>query len=197
MIDFPEGTAVVYCEGAYNTPNGKTAHGLVRFTNRYTVKSVIDSRYAGQDAGMVIDRKDKNIPIFTSLDAVLNEAKKPEYFVVGLAPDGGRLSKEARTDVKKALSAGLHVDCGLHDYLSDDPDLTNLAKKNNVRIRDIRKSPKAADLHFFCGKIEEVKSLKVAVLGTDSAVGKRTTAWLLVHALEKAGLKGNRKENYR
>jgi len=24
--------AIVYCEGAFNTPNGKTAHGLVRFT---------------------------------------------------------------------------------------------------------------------------------------------------------------------
>ena len=27
--------AIVYCEEAFNTPNGKTAHGLVRFTERY------------------------------------------------------------------------------------------------------------------------------------------------------------------
>ena len=26
----PEGRAIVYCEGAFNTTNGKTAHGLVR-----------------------------------------------------------------------------------------------------------------------------------------------------------------------
>jgi uncharacterized NAD-dependent epimerase/dehydratase family protein len=31
--------------------------------------------------------------------------------------------------------------------------------------------------------------LKIAVLGTDSAIGKRTTAWLLVHALNEAGYK--------
>jgi uncharacterized NAD-dependent epimerase/dehydratase family protein len=35
--------------------------------------------------------------------------------------------------------------------------------------------------------VEEVKSFKVAVLGTDSAVGKRTTAWMLVQALQEGG----------
>jgi uncharacterized NAD-dependent epimerase/dehydratase family protein len=189
MIQFPEGTAVVYCEGAYNTPNGKTAHGLVRFTQRYNIRSVIDSRYSGQDAGMVIDQKKRNIPIYASIESVLERGQKPDFFVVGLAPDGGRLSSSARENVKKAITAGMHVDCGLHDYLTDDMEITDLARKNGVRIRDIRKSPKPADLHFFCGKIEEVNSLKVAVLGTDSAVGKRTTAWLLVHALRQAGYK--------
>ena len=47
--------AVVYCEGAFHTPNGKTAHGLVRFTERYHIRAVIDSRYKGSDAGMVLD----------------------------------------------------------------------------------------------------------------------------------------------
>ena len=48
-----DGNAIVYCEGFFNTPEGKTAHGLVRFTERYRVLSVIDSRYAGQDAGIL------------------------------------------------------------------------------------------------------------------------------------------------
>jgi uncharacterized NAD-dependent epimerase/dehydratase family protein len=56
-----------------------------------------------------------------------------------------------------------------------------------VAIRDIRKSPPRSELHFFSGKIDEVTALKVAILGTDSAVGKRTTAWKLVDALERAG----------
>jgi uncharacterized NAD-dependent epimerase/dehydratase family protein len=43
------------------------------------------------------------------------------------------------------------------------------------------------NLHFFTGKIEEVTSPKVALLGTDSAVGKRTTAWVLSDALEARG----------
>ncbi len=44
-------------------------------------------------------------------------------------------------------------------------------------------------MHFFSGKIEKVKCPKIAILGTDSAIGKRTTAWLLVHAFRKRGKK--------
>ena len=44
---FPEGRAIVYCEGAFGTTNGKTGHGLVRFTRRYRVLSVVDSELAG------------------------------------------------------------------------------------------------------------------------------------------------------
>lgn len=55
MVEFPEGNAIVYCEGAFATTNGKTAHGLVRRTKRYRVLSVIDSRHRGKDAGEVLD----------------------------------------------------------------------------------------------------------------------------------------------
>jgi uncharacterized NAD-dependent epimerase/dehydratase family protein len=58
-----------------------------------------------------------------------------------------------------------------------------------VTLRDVRRPPPRDRLHFFSGKITEVRALKLAVLGTDSAVGKRTTAWLLVDALARAGWK--------
>jgi uncharacterized NAD-dependent epimerase/dehydratase family protein len=64
-----------------------------------------------------------------------------------------------------------------------------LAEHNNVTIRDVRRTPPRSQLHFFSGKIEEVKALKLAVLGTDSAVGKRTTAVKLNQALNAAGIK--------
>jgi uncharacterized NAD-dependent epimerase/dehydratase family protein len=57
-----------------------------------------------------------------------------------------------------------------------------------VSLRDVRKPPPKDLLHFFSGRIEEVQSIVIAVLGTDSAVGKRTTAWLLVDALNRAEL---------
>jgi uncharacterized NAD-dependent epimerase/dehydratase family protein len=79
------------------------------------------------------------------------------------------------------------VDSGLHDFLSDDAPLAALAKRHGVRIRDIRKPPPRSALHFFTGRIEKVQALKIAILGTDSAVGKRTTAWLLVKGLCRRG----------
>ncbi len=191
MAEFSEGSAIVYCEGAYATTNGKTAHGLVRRTRRYRIVSVVDSRYGGKDAGEVLDGRPNGIPIYTDIHEAVHKAAlygiPATHFVVGLAPDGGRLSRTGREDVKKAIEYGLNVDCGLHDLLSEDKEMVRLARTHNVRIRDIRKPPPRDRLHFFSGKIAEVGSLKIAVLGTDSAIGKRTTAWLLVEAFEKAG----------
>ena len=184
--------AIVYCGGAFNTPSGKTAHGLVRFTERYQVQAVIDPQYAGKDARGVLDGINTGIPVVNDLAEALEVAIKhggAEAFVIGLAPDGGRLPDDAREVVKEAIAHGLHVDSGLHDFLSDDPVIAALAKEKKVRIRDIRKPPDRKDLHFFSGKIEEVNCLKLAVLGTDSAIGKRTTAWIIVHGLRKAGYK--------
>jgi uncharacterized NAD-dependent epimerase/dehydratase family protein len=188
-----EGTAVVYCEGAFGTTNGKTAHGLVRRSRRYRVLCIVDSRRAGADAGEALDGKANGIPVVASLGeaAALGRARgtPATHFVVGLAPDGGRLDAKARGDVREALRLGLHVDCGLHDFLSEDAELVQAAKVSGARIRDIRKPPPRSELHFFSGKIEEVTSFRVAVLGTDSAIGKRTTAWLLVDALDAAGFR--------
>lgn len=188
----PDGNAVVYCEAAYRTPNGKTAHGLVRFTRRYRVASVIDSTSAGEDAGDFLGSGPVGLPIVPDLSEALAVARDRElpatHFVIGLAPDGGRLSDKARLDVMDALGRGLHVDSGLHDYLSDDPELAALARARGCRIRDVRKPPPIRDLHFFSGKIDQVKALRIAVLGTDSAIGKRTTTAIVTNALDEKGI---------
>lgn len=192
MKESIDGRALVYCEGAFNTPNGKTAHGLVRFTERYEVVGVLDSNYAGRDAGDVLDGKPAGIPVYASLYDALQPLKAagklPGTLVIGLAPDGGRLPAEARADIRKALQLGWNVDSGLHDFLTNDAELMALARKHGCRVRDVRKTPDRDALHFFSGEIEEVSCLKLAVLGTDSALGKRTTAWILVHALRDAGI---------
>jgi uncharacterized NAD-dependent epimerase/dehydratase family protein len=162
----PEGRAIAYCEGAFGTPYGKTAHGLVRRTARYDVVAVVDA----------------------AVDAAREAGRPATHLVIGLAPDGGRLPPEGREAVRHALTLGLDVDSGLHDFLGDDPELAALAAERGVRIRDVRRPPPRSRLHFYCGKIDEVDSFRVAVLGTDSGVGKRTTAWLLVDALRDAGL---------
>jgi uncharacterized NAD-dependent epimerase/dehydratase family protein len=193
MKEFPEGNAIVYCEGAFNTTNGKTAHGLVRFTNRYRVIAVIDSRYAGQDAGQALDGRANQIPVYKSLQEAVKKSEVSKFpathFVVGLAPDGGRLSESVRNDISNAITHGLNIDCGLHDYLIEDNEMMALAARHQVEIRDIRKPPPVHALHFFSGQIEKVKSLKIAVLGTDSAIGKRTTAWMIVNGLNQQNIR--------
>lgn len=191
MSGFPEGNAIVYCQGGFGTTNGKTAHGLVRRTERYRVLSVVDARHAGCDAGLVLDTRAKGIMIHEDIDRALKAARsegiRPTHLVIGLAPDGGRMSGDVRRDVLGAVRLGLNIDSGLHDFLAEDDEISALAAEHGVTLRDIRKTPSHKDLHFFTGRIEEVASRKVAVLGTDSAVGKRTTAWILVDALRAAG----------
>jgi uncharacterized NAD-dependent epimerase/dehydratase family protein len=187
---FPEGVAVVYCEGAFGSPPGKTAHGLVRRTARYQVLAVVDSEYAGRDAGEVLDCRPAHIPIVESIPAALERAapgRPATHLVIGLAPDGGRLPPPVRHDIQQAIRLGLNVDCGLHDFLSEDAEISQLARRVGVQLRDIRKPPPRAELHSFSGKIEQVSALKIAVLGTDSAVGKRTTAWLLADEFNRRG----------
>ncbi|HKQ62982.1 MAG TPA: DUF1611 domain-containing protein [Candidatus Polarisedimenticolaceae bacterium] len=177
----PEGIALVYCEGALGTPNGKTAHGLIRRSARYRIAAVIDSRQAGADAGEVLDGRPCGIPVLADLDGAAGIPAT--HFVIGLAPDGGRLGDDARAAIHRALERGLNVDSGLHDFVGDDPVAARLARERGLIIRDVRRTPPRSALHFFSGKIEQVDCLRVAVLGTDSAVGKRTTAWLLADAL--------------
>ena len=186
-----DGDAVVYCSGAFSTTYGKTAHGLVRFTRRYRVRAVIDPECAGKDAGELLDGTRCGIPIVATLDEALAVARraggKLRYFVVGLATDGGRVSSELRLAARRAIEAGLSVDNGLHEFFSDDPQLVRLADQHAVTLRDVRKTAPRHQLHAFSGRIERVEALRVAVLGTDSAIGKRTTAWILLHALHAAG----------
>lgn len=191
MSLLPEGNAIVYCRGAFGTTYGKTAHGLVRRTDRYRVLSVVDDTLAGRDAGYLIDGKPSEIPIFADIpQAVAASRQTPwpaTHLVIGLATDGGYIPDAVKVDIAHAITLGLSVDSGLHEFITENDTLAALARQFGVTLRDVRKPPARRDLHFFSGKISEVTSLVVAVLGTDSAVGKRTTAWLLVDAFRERG----------
>ncbi|MEL6382985.1 MAG: DUF1611 domain-containing protein, partial [Cyanobacteria bacterium J06626_18] len=60
-------TALVYCEKEFGLVDGKTAAGLVRHSESYTIVGVIDSSLAGKDAGEALGDKKNNIPIFATL----------------------------------------------------------------------------------------------------------------------------------
>lgn len=189
MID---GNALVYCDEYFDTIWGKTAHGLVRFTERYHVVGLVDSKHPGEDAGDVLEGKPNGIEIFADIDSAVGRFRESQtpitHFVFGIATDGGRLTEKMHADVLHALDLGLHVDCGMHFFLSDDPEFARLAKKRGVQIRDIRKTPPRHELHSYTGRIKEVESFRIAMLGTDSSIGKRTIAWKFVEAFRKRGI---------
>lgn len=182
--------AIVITGGKLDTISAKTAHGLIRGSDRFNIVAVIDSKHHGKDAGDVLDGKKRNIPAYASIAEFSKSARvTATYCIVGLATKGGVIPDSLRIELQEALEHGYGLINGLHEYISDIPELAALAKKKGVEIIDVRKPKKFKDLHFWSGKIKEVKCPKIAVLGTDCALGKRTTTRFLVDAMRKAGYK--------
>ncbi|WP_083607834.1 DUF1611 domain-containing protein [Thalassospira sp. TSL5-1] len=183
-------TAIVYCEANFGLDDGKTANGLVRHSEKYDILSVIDSTQTGRDTGVLLDGKANGIPVLAHLDAAFEHGQRiPNYFIYGMAPATGMLSVDERDIVLDALNRGLHVVNGLHEFLNDDPEFVLASQANNVDIIDIRKPRPKNDLRLFTGNVSKIPCPRIAVLGTDCAIGKRTTASILTRALIARGIK--------
>lgn len=63
------------------------------------------------------------------------------------------------------------------------------ATASDVEILDVRRPRDKKDMRLFSGRIDTVTCPRIAVLGTDSAIGKRTTATILTQALNERGIK--------
>ncbi len=183
-------TAIIYCEDNFGRIDGKTANGLIRYSEKYKILAVIDSTKAGQDCGTVLDDSPNDIPICRDLAEALKVAGgTPDSFIYGMAPLSGMLSKDERTIMLGAINLGMNIVNGLHQFLNDDPEFAAASAKNNVTILDVRKPRDKKDLKVFSGRISEVTCPCIAVLGTDGAIGKRTTATILTKALNDYGIK--------
>lgn len=181
--------AAILTGGLYATSNAKTAHGLVRGPSRFELVGLVDAASAGRDAGDVLDGVPRNIPIHATLGELLARGPSPAWLVIGVATSGGVLPPELRAVVLEALERGIGVVNGLHELVGDDPHFSAAARSSGARIFDIRRPKPRRELHFWSGAIAQVRAPRVAVLGTDCALGKRTTAQLLVAACASRGLR--------
>lgn len=179
--------AIILTNGMLNTPNAKTAHGLIRGTDRFEITGVLDGETAGQDAGVLLDGKHRGIPIFTDLDTALLAVPETTHLIIGIATHGGVLPDDMVLLLEDAIRRKLHLVNGLHDYLSERPALQALAAANGVTLQDIRKPKHRSEMHFWSGEIYDVTCPIIAVLGMDCAMGKRTTARLLKEACLSSG----------
>jgi uncharacterized NAD-dependent epimerase/dehydratase family protein len=181
----PKTRAMIYADRLYHCADGKTAHGLVRCSKKFDIVCVIDSTLPIGDAAEFIDGKKKNIPLLNNLDEAFVQTN-PDVFIIGAVSEGGLLPKGYEHAVEWALSKGLDVISGLHQFLSDDPHYIQQANKHHCTITDIRKLFRDHKI-FYTGAIKNVQSVRIALIGTDSAIGKRTLAVLLVEELKKRG----------
>lgn len=183
-------TAVVYCEANFGAIDGKTASGLVRHSEKYRILSVIDRQRSGLDSGDVLDGTPNGIPVCEDLEHAITLAGcVPDFFIFGIAPASGVLSPAERGVILDALGRGMNIVSGLHEFLGDDPEFRDAKALHQVTIRDVRRPRDKKDLRTFSGRIATVTCPRIAVLGTDCAIGKRTTATLLARSLNDRGIR--------
>ncbi|MES2731226.1 MAG: DUF1611 domain-containing protein [Bacteroidota bacterium] len=185
-----DGTAIILTNGFQDPNSAKTAHGLVRGTDRYHIRAVIDPKNAGKEAGELLDGQPRGIPIFETVQAFLASGlEKVDFAIIGIATKGGVFPREMQPSVEAVLRAGISMVSGLHEYLGDIPELAALAHEHQVKIIDIRRPKHKSQLHFWTGDIDKVTCPRVAILGTDCNMGKRTTTRFLTEAANQAGLR--------
>jgi uncharacterized NAD-dependent epimerase/dehydratase family protein len=169
----------------------KTAHGLLRDSQRFEVLAVIDTKDAGADAGEILDGTHRNIPVLRSIEEAINRFSSIDYLIIGVATVGGVLSESLHTLILQAINSGLGIINGLHDQLGARQEIVDLAKKFRVELIDVRKPKPISELHFWTGDIFKVDVPIIAFLAMDCAMGKRTTAKLI---MEACALKGQHAE---
>ena len=163
-------------EGFSHDPHyGKTMRGIVHY-GPDPVVAILDSARVGAEH--------EGIPIVGTVDEAL--VYEPTVAVVGVATQGGRFPPAWRELLKASIAAGLDVESGLHEFLSDDPELMALARKRGVTLRDLRKPPEG--LNVPTGANLRVDATIVLTVGSDCAIGKKTVAVELDLEARRRGL---------
>ena len=164
-------------EGFSHDPHyGKTMHGIIRY-GPDPVVAIVDSARAGEEH--------EGIPIVGSVEEALQYA--PTVAVVGVATQGGRFPPAWRALLRDSITAGLDVESGLHEFLSEDPELTELAREHGVVLRDLRRPPEG--LNVPTGANLEIDAKIVLTVGSDCAIGKKTVAVELDLEARRRGLR--------
>jgi uncharacterized NAD-dependent epimerase/dehydratase family protein len=167
---------LVLGEGFSHDPHyGKTMRGIIRY-GPDPVVAILDSERAGEDH--------EGIPIVGTVEEAL--PYEPTVAVVGVATQGGRFPPAWRDLLRASIAAGLDVESGLHEFVSEDPELTELARVHGVVLRDLRKAP--AGLNVPTGANLEVDATIVLTVGSDCAIGKKTVAVELDLEARKRGI---------
>ena len=142
---------------------GKTMRGIVRYGSDPVV-AILDSQRVGETH--------EGIPIVGSVEDAL--PFEPTVAIVGVATQGGRFPPAWRELLRSCIAAGLDIESGLHEFVSEDPELSALAVQHGVVLRDLRRPP--VGLSVPTGANLEVDASIVLTVGSDCAIGKKTVA---------------------
>jgi uncharacterized NAD-dependent epimerase/dehydratase family protein len=172
----PPERLLILAEGFSGDPHyGKTARGVLAYGERPVV-ALLDSERAGEEQS--------GVPILATVEEAMGY--EPTTALVGVATAGGRFPPAWRELLGQAISSGLDIENGLHQFLADDDELSALARAHGVELRDLRRPP--AGLNVPTGRNLELPTRNVLTVGSDCAIGKMTVSLELDRAAQRRGL---------
>jgi uncharacterized NAD-dependent epimerase/dehydratase family protein len=117
------------------------------------------------------------------MDIAHAAAKGAKSFILGFANSGGVLDKKWLPYILEAMDNGMDIVSGLHDKLSDFPEIVEKAQQTQQQLLDIR-HPKA---EFVTGTGVKRTGKRLLTVGTDCSVGKMYTSLSLEKSMKKLG----------
>ncbi len=155
---------LILAEGFSADPHyGKTMRGVLRY-RRQEVVAILDSTRAGE--------REDGVPVVATVEEALRE--RPTAALVGVATQGGRFPPAWRELLRACIRSGLDVENGLHEFLSEDAELRELAARHRVELRDLRRPPEG--LGVPSGENLALPARIALTVGSDCAIGKMTVS---------------------
>jgi len=158
---------LILTEGHSDPQTAKTAASVIRYRGAEVV-GLLDSTQAGKTAEELLG-VGPHVPVVASLD----EAPAADTLLIGIAPPGGKIPPPWRRTILAAIERGMNVVSGLHEFLSDDPELARAADIAGVQLYDVRRTDHR-DVATRQGIREDC--LRIHTVGSDCGVGKMVTA---------------------
>ena len=170
---------LILTEGLSSPNSAKTACSVIRYRSEEVV-GVLDSTVSPQPSQNLLD-VGEDIPVVNTVDAIA----EANVLLIGIAPTGGGLPESMRQQVKAAIERGMDIESGLHDFLCEDIEFVELAKKSGSKLRDLRRNNErevAQRINI------SPDCLRVHTVGHDCSVGKMVTSIEIVRGLQAEGV---------
>ena len=174
--------ALLLAPAEFSTFGAKTAVCYLRYRGEDVV-AVVDPMQAGKVVEDVIGFGG-GLPIVATVEEALS--LDPELAIVGVAPQGGRLTEALRNQILQCVRARIDVVSGLHDFLSDDRVVASTASDSGARLWDVRMVPptQAVGTGYGC----QTGARTVLLVGSDCNVGKMTATVELYKEAAQTGI---------
>jgi uncharacterized NAD-dependent epimerase/dehydratase family protein len=111
-------------------------------------------------------------------------ARGARSMIIGVACEGGAISRTWIPSLFEAVAAGLDIVSGMHTRLEEVPELEDTARRLGRRLINVRVPPPGLTV----GTGRKRGGKRLLTVGTDCALGKKYTALVLARELSKRGV---------